>query len=108
MKGHRGAVIIFVVVAVAFIGAGATVAIKGYPQHWQARSDIANLLRDPESAKFRNVFSPESGVVCGEVNGKNGFGGYEGYKRFIWYPLFQTVKIEQRGELELSWKVFCE
>lgn len=57
-------------------------------QLWIAHSQdgIKNRLKDPSSAEFRNVFfSASSGkpMVCGEVNSKNGFGGYSGYQRFV-------------------------
>lgn len=38
-------------------------------------------LRDPTSAMFRNVRTV-SAWVCGEVNSKNGFGGYAGWLGF--------------------------
>lgn len=47
---------------------------------------VAYSLKDPESAKFRNVrVSPYMGgyVVCGEVNAKNSYGGYTGFTRFF-------------------------
>lgn len=43
-----------------------------------AREMVSGHLKDPESAEFRN----QSGL-CGEVNSKNSFGGYGGYRRFI-------------------------
>lgn len=50
-----------------------------------ARAVIRSISRDADSLKFRNEFdSPTvSGIKCGEVNGKNGFGGYVGFRRFI-------------------------
>lgn len=60
---------------------------------------IANLksnLKDPDSAQLRNMKYyhtdiilldgsrfPSLHVLCGEVNSKNSFGGYNGYKGFI-------------------------
>ncbi len=47
---------------------------------------IKSRLRDPGSADFRNSRFYSGGpvpVVCGEVNSKNGFGGYTGFQRFI-------------------------
>ena len=35
-------------------------------------------LKDPSSAQFKNQRG-----ACGEVNSKNGFGGYTGFKRYI-------------------------
>jgi hypothetical protein len=44
------------------------------------------MLKDPESADFRDVVVVHKGqwrTVCGEVNAKNGFGGYTGYSEFL-------------------------
>lgn len=52
----------------------------------KSKTIIAGMLRDPESAKFRNVRLVQyldGAVVCGEVNGKNAFGGYAGYSDFV-------------------------
>ncbi|WP_304273996.1 hypothetical protein [Caulobacter segnis] len=46
-----------------------------------AKAHAADLLRDPSSAQFRNVRVTGS-HVCGEINGKNGFGAYSGFVRF--------------------------
>lgn len=55
---------------------------------WMARGqDAVKLkLRDPDSAQFRNVKMggrADLPLVCGEVNSKNGFGGYTGFQRFV-------------------------
>lgn len=43
-------------------------------------------LRDPASAQFRSVKvlpgGPEDGALCGEINAKNGAGGYTGFDSF--------------------------
>ena len=39
---------------------------------------VRNSLKDPDSAEFKN----QDGQ-CGEVNSKNGFGGYTGFTRYI-------------------------
>ena len=51
-----------------------------------AQQVVRGALKDPESATFRNlrlVYFGEGNVVCGEVNGKNSYGGYVGYKSFV-------------------------
>ncbi|RXX51382.1 hypothetical protein DD604_03455 [Enterobacter cloacae] len=57
-----------------------------------AKSEVAANLKDPASAQFRNVkvskmTDAEDGrvvaVVCGEINGKNGFGAYAGFHPFL-------------------------
>lgn len=50
------------------------------------RDALKEKLRDPSGAEFRNeTVSRKSGspVVCGEVNARNGFGGRNGYQRWI-------------------------
>ena len=52
----------------------------------KAKEAIASKLKDPGSAQFRNVklkLYIDKPVVCGEVNAKNSYGGYVGFKRFI-------------------------
>lgn len=44
----------------------------------KAKELVTARLKDPESAQFRS----QTGI-CGEVNAKNSFGGYTGFKRFI-------------------------
>jgi hypothetical protein len=48
----------------------------------EAKAAVAANLRDPGSADFRNMLGSTS-AVCGEVNGKNGFGAFAGFKRFV-------------------------
>jgi len=52
---------------------------------------LAQTMRDPSSATFRNVFlykriSAKPGhqvTVCGEVNARNGYGGLTGFQQFM-------------------------
>lgn len=51
-----------------------------------AKESIRNLLKDKDSAQFRSVTAIVYGTsksVCGEVNGKNGFGGFTGFQKFL-------------------------
>ena len=47
---------------------------------WQ--QSVAQLMIDPDSAQFRNTKNASTFGYCGEVNGKNTFGGYVGFKEF--------------------------
>jgi hypothetical protein len=47
----------------------------------EAQAAAAYDLKDPDSAKFREVFE-RNGVVCGQINGKNSVGGYSGFMPF--------------------------
>jgi len=64
------------------------------------QAKLVEDLKDPESAQFKGMFfhpdaknsgSVASGYVCGEINGKNSFGGYVGFKR-----VYVHVKAEPR------------
>ncbi|WP_112320575.1 hypothetical protein [Oceanibium sediminis] len=52
-----------------------------------ARSTVSQRLRDPMSAQFRNerAYRTSAGdtIICGEVNARNGFGGYVGFHTFF-------------------------
>lgn len=63
--------ILFLSLVIGLVGCGTS----------ETEKTVENTLKDPDSAKFRNVKG-----VCGEVNAKNGFGAYGGYKKFINLP----------------------
>ena len=45
--------------------------------------EVASELNDPSSAQFRNVtLNRNTRTVCGEVNAKNAYGGYVGFRWF--------------------------
>jgi len=46
---------------------------------------VREMLKDPDSAKFKNISELPSGKFCGEVNAKNSYGGYAGWKVFWVY-----------------------
>lgn len=43
---------------------------------------VKSTLADPGSAVFENIRTGRHGLVCGEVNAKNQFGGYAGLQSF--------------------------
>lgn len=43
-----------------------------------AKEAVLSSLKDPESAQFKNIKG-----YCGEVNSKNSYGGYVGFKKFV-------------------------
>lgn len=73
-------VIVAVAIASFFTGAMAadSAEINEIKLQRLVRSYVSQHLKDPDSAKFRNQHG-----MCGEVNAKNGFGGYTGYVRFM-------------------------
>lgn len=88
---------------------------------WRAESKakrvVAAQLRDPSSAQFRNL-AYHSGFVCGEVNGKNAYGAYEGFVRF--YGIGDSMTIDPQDtrvllagfptaseQFDRTWKGYC-
>lgn len=71
----------------------------------KAKTAVSRDFKDPEGARFRDVgiyksTTGKGGVsVCGEVNAKNSYGAYVGYKRFVVDDDF--VQIEDAGDLGL-------
>lgn len=71
-----------------------------------AREFVSGVLKDPESAEFRNQRG-----FCGEVNSKNSFGGYVGFRRFI--AATQEMVVFEKdgrlgpGEFEQAWSKLC-
>ena len=55
-----------------------------------ARQAITRALREPGSAQFGRIFEGRGiigkATICGEVNAKNGFGGYTGMTPFVYFP----------------------
>lgn len=47
------------------------------------RSYASKQLKDPSSATYRNEILKKTGWLCGELNSKNSYGGYVGFKRFF-------------------------
>lgn len=40
-------------------------------------------LKDPDSAQFRGLHTRNDVYLCGEVNARNSYGGYGGFKEFV-------------------------
>jgi hypothetical protein len=79
---------------------------------WLSSSEEAKeKLKDPDSAEFRDVrFYSGAGVpvACGEVNAKNGFGGYNGFERFVALgPEGAFLDSEVSGGIAGVWGKFC-
>ncbi len=71
---------------------------------------IRQRLKDPETARFRNVrvYYSAAPVVCGEVNARNSFGGAGGYQRFISGGTIQILGEELApGEMAKTWDRLC-
>jgi len=69
-----------------------------------AKIALKNFLKDPDSAQIRNQHG-----FCGEVNSKNSFGGYTGFKRFIASSAIVAIDGEnmESSEFQTVWEKFC-
>lgn len=61
--------------------------VKSHTTDKQAIKDairvVKSQLKDPDSAKFKDVLVMKDKSVTGLVNAKNSYGGYTGYTRFL-------------------------
>lgn len=75
-------------IVAAIAGAGALAwkfalpALHERQQIADAQELVGRQMRDPSSVQFRDAFV-KADAVCGEVNGKNAYGAYVGFKHFI-------------------------
>jgi hypothetical protein len=75
-----------------------------------AEMSVKPMLRGPGSARFRNVVvvrQDSSTTVCGEVNGKNGFGGYFGYTPFVAIGNLVQMPTKRDDGFHTLWRAVC-
>ena len=85
-----------------------------------SRGAVVSRLKDPGSAQFRGMFlshgreiTPTSVVhpitLCGEINAKNAYGGYVGFRRFVARPNYALIQQDDDGSIyaELTWDRQC-
>jgi hypothetical protein len=113
-----GLVAVMVLLLAAVLGGpGSIFDISRLGLEAKVKEQAAAQLRDPSSAQFRNI-KRNQGFVCGEINGKNGFGAYAGFKRF--YGTDGGVTIDPgddglafeggaflKGMFDKSWSAYC-
>lgn len=89
-------------------------ADEGKEFAWMERGKdaVRSLLKDPGSAEFREVYfhrgDEDIPMVCGQVNSKNGFGGYVGYQYFIsaGNPVLTFLQ-NHESDFRNVWDRFC-
>ena len=81
---------------------------------WMERGKdaVRSLLKDPGSAQFQDVYFHRGAdgipMTCGQVNSKNGFGGYVGYQYFISAGKPELTYLQnQVSDFGTSWDRFC-
>lgn len=130
-------VILTCVAAISLVGCDSKPAAQEQPKPdprqlelSMVKAKVADQLKDPSSAQFRNVRRiplmkmpgkdswAYPGHYCGEVNGKNSFGAYSGYQQFhAWGPdskgIFQqespvTITDPAIPVSNMTFMIFCE
>ena len=62
-----------------------------------AKATILTMLKDPDSARFRDIKS-SGDVLCGMVNARNGFGGYTGFVPFSYDPTTRMAALQDKAD----------
>lgn len=77
-----------------------SVANVGEQKAEAAMAAVMSKLKDPMSAQFRSFTHPDplyhlypQNIICGMVNAKNGFGGYNGFAPFAYNVINKTTII---------------
>ena len=86
-----------------------------------AKQIITDNLKDPNSANFRdinvyhltnkNTNETKISAVCGEVNARNSYGGYAGFKKFVAVMLGDKPQVaveDGKPALYPMLKAFCQ
>jgi hypothetical protein len=100
------ACVVFVLMSSSVIAAAPNKKMKA--KIAEIKQTVTANFKDPDSAKFRGLLvfgaDPESIITaCGEVNAKNSYGAYVGYKKFFTIGTdFATVENEDNAEAVLT------
>ena len=88
-------------IAVAMVALPAASQDKGHAAFVaKAKHVLTKNFKDPEGSRFRNVAVYRTNLgdlsLCGEVNAKNGFGAFVGYRRF--YADLDNATLREDGD----------
>lgn len=86
-----------IIIAVLMVNVGCSTEPGTDADVLAAQEKVRELLRDPESARFKNI-SRHGDVVCGEVNSRNGFGGYAGFADFSYEISTGEARVDDMDE----------
>jgi hypothetical protein len=79
---------------------------KESPLISSAKQSVLQSMKDPDSTQFKDVVIVGGISVCGLVNSKNSYGGYGGFKKFLWQD-GRELKIESNGDYPYWWEDIC-
>jgi len=77
----------------------------------KAHDRVLTVLKDSDSAKFRNDKKYKSGtngsiIVCGEVNSKNSYGGFTGFSRYYVNSESEKFKVSIETDSDKMFSTF--
>lgn len=117
MKKSFLAVVLFAIASAAFAGPedayDKTTDAKKIAWMQKGMEAVKAKLKDPKSSQFRRVYFHKSAdqipITCGEVNSKNGFGGYGGFQKFVSGGKTDLTFLEDEIEdFATVWNRFCQ
>ena len=84
-------------------------AFAEFQEVQRAKRAVQSVLREPESARFGKVDRLSTGIVCGYVSSRNGFGGMTGMEAFMVGPQVGGLMMEGQGRRAFFkvWGVKC-
>ncbi len=76
------------------------ILVVGCSKQSSLEKEVAAKMFDPSSVEFREISITKSKPIalCGEINAKNQFGGYVGYKRFYYVSGSLSISPEAPDE----------
>lgn len=74
---------LYLLLAVVTIVVGGVAITQPFFAYRAQRQIVASGLKDPDSAKYKDERISTNGNYCGQVNSKNSYGAYTGFKRVI-------------------------
>ena len=81
---HQPLKVLILIAVAASAGAGALwVKYDDWISIPRARQPVRDLMKDPDSTQFRAETLESDGWLCGELNSKNEYGAYTGFKKFM-------------------------
>lgn len=71
-----------------------------------AKLEVPKFMKDPDSARFGQVWGMSTNIACGYVNGKNSFGAMTGEQRFI-FAEGQAEFEDHSSRFAKQWNTLC-
>jgi hypothetical protein len=63
------------------------------------KTKVVSGLKDPDSAQFQSIqLNSARSALCGQVNAKNSYGGYVGFRRFVSSEETAAIEGEKKSD----------